>query len=62
MKRLRVFAGDLGVSQTEYEEITAQNTYKQDEQKHKAYKLKVFFIRFEGPCGCFICQYCILNV
>ena len=35
MKRLRVFAGDLGISQTQYEEITAVNTYEQDEQKHK---------------------------
>ena len=38
MKRLRMFAGDLGINQSEYEEITATNTYEQEEQKHKVCK------------------------
>ena len=39
MKRLRMFAGDLGINQSEYEEITAPNTYEQEEQKHKVCKV-----------------------
>ena len=39
MKRLRMFAGDLGISQSEYEEITAPNTYEQEEQRHKVCKV-----------------------
>ena len=39
MKRLRMFAGDLGICQSEYEEITAMNTYEQEEQRHKLCKL-----------------------
>ena len=38
MKRLRMLAGDLGISQSEYEEITATNTYEQEEQRHKVCK------------------------
>ena len=33
--KLRSFASCLGVSQTEYDRITAPNTYTQDEQIHK---------------------------
>ena len=38
MKRLRMLAGDLGISQSEHEEITATNTYEQEEQRHKVCK------------------------
>ena len=34
--KLCSFAKDLGVSQTEYDRITAPNTFTQDEQIHKA--------------------------
>ena len=33
--KLCSFAKDLGVSQTEYDRITAPNTFTQDEQIHK---------------------------
>ena len=37
--KLCSFAKDLGVSQTEYDRITAPNTFTQDEQIHKVTSL-----------------------
>ena len=55
--KLCSFAKDLGVSQTEYDKITAPNTYTQDEQIHKVSRFTIWWRKMTMKTPSTICLF-----